>query len=121
MKTERMTFLMTAADKAAITERAANLHIPASELVRRAVDSYDPDAPEAELKELAEALRDVVEATDAKLDDALARLDAFEAYFAAREDLTAEIRAEVEAGDLHWPFGDDTPQPTRRQAAGRTL
>lgn len=120
MKTERMTFLMTAADKAAITERAANLHIPASELVRRAVDSYDPDAPEAELKELAAALRDVVEATDAKLDDALGRLDAFEAYFAAREDLATEIRAEVETGDLHWPF-DDTPQPTRRQAAGRRL
>lgn len=74
MKTERMTFVMTPEDKAKITERAAALHLPASELIRRAVARYRPEESEDEevLLRVAEELEASVAATDRKLDETLA-------------------------------------------------
>jgi hypothetical protein len=74
MKTERMTFVMTPEDKAEITKRAFELEIPASELIRRAVDRYEPDddVDEKVLLRIAEELEGSAKATERKLDDALA-------------------------------------------------
>ncbi len=116
MKTERMTFVMTPEDKAKITGRAAKLHIPASELIRRAVDSYDPDVEGDDTQALADELKAVVEATDRKLDMALSRLAAFETYFAQRDALRRQVRAEVEASGLKWPFGSQGTAAADRKA-----
>lgn len=74
MKTERMTFVMTPEDKAEITRRAAELHIPASELIRRAVDRYEPgdEVDEKMLLRVAEELEAAAKATEKKLHEALA-------------------------------------------------
>lgn len=116
MKTERMTFVMTPEDKAKITGRAAKMHIPASELIRRAVDSYDPDVEGDEIQMLAGELKAVVDATDRKLDTALSRLAAFEAYFAQRDDLRLQVRAEVATSGLKWPFGGPGAADAGRKA-----
>lgn len=47
MKTERMTVLVTPEQKAAILARAASLGLSAGEMVRRAVESYEPSAASA--------------------------------------------------------------------------
>ena len=72
MKTERMTFVMTPEDKAEIARRAAELHIPASELIRRAVAGYDPDYDEEVLLRLAEELEASAAETEKMLDETLA-------------------------------------------------
>ena len=85
MKTERLTFLMTPEDKAAITARASELHIPASELVRRAVEAYDPERDEEALAVLADQLAAVVDKTEEKVDAAVAELKKMRTYFAELE------------------------------------
>ncbi len=75
MKTERMTFVMSPEDKAEITDRAARLHIPASELIRRAVARYEPDDDESVLLRVAEELEESVKQTDQKLDEAIAAVN----------------------------------------------
>jgi len=47
MKTERMTVLVTPEQKAAILARASSLGLSAGEMVRRAVESYQPSAANA--------------------------------------------------------------------------
>jgi hypothetical protein len=47
VKTERMTVLVTPKQKAAILARAQSLGLSAGEVVRRAVESYEPTAPGA--------------------------------------------------------------------------
>ena len=47
MKTDRLTLLISPADKAAINGRAESLGISVSELVRNAALAYDPDEEEA--------------------------------------------------------------------------
>lgn len=71
MRTQRMTFVMTPEDKAEIMKRAAELEIPASELIRRAVDRYDPDYDEELLLHLAEELETSTTETERLLDEAL--------------------------------------------------
>lgn len=44
MKTERMTVLVTAEQKSAILARAERLGLSVGEMVRRAVETYDPSA-----------------------------------------------------------------------------
>ena len=72
MKTERMTFLLAPEVKATITSLAETMKIPTSELVRRAIDAYDPEQDEAVLSALADELETATKATDLALDDALA-------------------------------------------------
>ena len=74
MKTERITILATPTFKAAISKRAQALRIPTSELVRRAVESYDPDHDEESLNLLVEELEQATKKTEKKLDEALAEL-----------------------------------------------
>ena len=75
MKTERMTFVMSPEDKAEITDRAARLQIPASELIRRAVARYEPDDDEAVLLRVAEELQQSIKRTDKTLDEAIAAVN----------------------------------------------
>ena len=56
MKTERLTILLTAAEKAELSSRADAMGISASELVRLAVRHYDPEVDEQELRELVDEL-----------------------------------------------------------------
>ena len=91
MKTERMTFILTPEDKAEITERAAQLDISASELVRRAVSRYEPDAEvdEKVLLHVAEELEASAARTERKLDEALT---------AVRDTISQLRRSSHEAG-----------------------
>jgi chromosome condensin MukBEF ATPase and DNA-binding subunit MukB len=58
MKTERMTILVTPEQKAAILARAERLGMSAGEMVRRAVESYDPAAVPDEDQAVLDALAD---------------------------------------------------------------
>lgn len=74
MRSARMTVLLTPESKAAIERRARSLGIPTAELARRAIEAYDPDREEEELRRLSAELARVVDATDAQVDAALAQL-----------------------------------------------
>jgi predicted trehalose synthase len=85
MKTERMTILVTPEQKAAILARAERLGVSAGEMVRRAVESYDPaagsdedqavfDALADELFAAAEAARTALRAANEELQSTLQQL-----------------------------------------------
>jgi ABC-type transporter Mla subunit MlaD len=76
MKTERMTVLVTPEQKAAILARAQSLGLSAGEVVRRAVESYDPkagsiDEDEAVLNALASELFAAAKSARAALNEAI--------------------------------------------------
>lgn len=76
MKTDRLTLLISPADKAAIHARAETLGISVSELVRRAALDYDPELRdekaqlEALLEEVELALGRIEDNLDAMIEDA---------------------------------------------------
>jgi predicted DNA-binding protein len=86
MKTERMTFLLTPEVKATITSLAGRMNIPTSELVRRAIDAYDPELDDAVLSALADELQSATKATDRTLDEALASVKDTLAHLRERRD-----------------------------------
>lgn len=96
---------VTPEEKAAIEAQAAALNLSTSEMVRRAVASYDTEFDEAEFQALADELHAVAVATEKTLDAALAQLDALEFALADKEPLRREARAELEAEGVVWPFG----------------
>ena len=104
MKSERINLLVTPEEKAAIEARAAALEISTSEMVRRAVASYDPELDAPELQALADELRRVAEVTESRVDAALAELEGFEAALANKASLKRSVLAELEAEGLTWPF-----------------
>ncbi|MGH8579499.1 MAG: hypothetical protein ACREVK_05020 [Gammaproteobacteria bacterium] len=88
MKTERLTILVSANEKKAITAQAKVLNITASEVVRRAVAQYRPE--EDEEQRLLNALADELEASARRAQLALSaarkELEATRAYFAAKRE-----------------------------------
>ncbi len=66
MKTDRLTLLISPADKAAINARASSLGISVSELVRKAALDYDPEMGTEQQK---------LEALLSELEAALDRID----------------------------------------------
>jgi hypothetical protein len=70
MKTDRLTLLISPADKAAINARAETLGVSVSELVRRAALDYDPEEAEArrELETLLPQIAAAVERMHATFD-----------------------------------------------------
>ena len=104
MRSERVNLLVTPEEKASIEARAAALNISTSEMVRRAVASYDPEFEESELQVLADELSSVVAATEESLDTALSQLDALGAFLADKASLRRAARAELEADGIVWPF-----------------
>lgn len=83
LRSQRMTMLLTREAKEAIDRRAAALGITASELARRAIETYDPARDDAALDVLAGELARVVEATEVQVDAALAELAAMRRALAA--------------------------------------
>lgn len=77
MKTDRLTLLITPADKAAIAARADALGLPVSEFVRRASAAYDPDEEDAraELQAFMPEFRETVDEIHATFERMIARLD----------------------------------------------
>jgi hypothetical protein len=117
MKTDRMTLLVTPNEKAELAARASALGISASELVRRAVQSYDPEFDEAALQELVDELADAVARTEVKLEATLAKVAAYEEVLADKESLRAAARAELEASGVAWPFDSPRKGKTSRATA----
>lgn len=105
MKSDRMTLLVTPDEKAELAARARVLGISASELVRRAVRTYDPDVERDELMSLAGELAGVAARMEKKLDATLAKVAAHDKALADKPGLKAAARAELEASGLAWPFG----------------
>lgn len=77
MKTERMTVLVTPEQKTAILTRAQTLGLSAGEMVRRAVESYEPvKADEAALDALGQALQNAAKEARKAIADAQRELRA---------------------------------------------
>ena len=104
MKSERINLLVTPEEKASIEARAAALNLSTSEMVRRAVASYDPEIDEGELQALADELRAVAAATDENVNAAIAKLESLEVFLADKTSFKQTMRAELEAERLVWPF-----------------
>jgi hypothetical protein len=88
MKTDRLTLLISPAEKAAINARANFLGISVSELVRRAALDYQPD--EASMKAEIEVMLPEVEAA---LERIHATFDRIEANSAAHRREMEEMRS----------------------------
>ena len=84
--TERVTTLMTPTEKAALEIKARQAGISVGELVRRSVDSYDPEETVslAQLAALAAELERSNREAAAALDRALASVAATQEQLAAR-------------------------------------
>lgn len=120
MKTDRLTLLVTPDEKAEIGARADAMGISTSELVRRAVRSYDPELDTDAVQTLADELALVVKGTEKKVDAALAQLSRFEAFFADPDARRAEAQAALEREELEWPFEVPVAPKSRRKAAPKT-
>ncbi|TDI46185.1 MAG: ribbon-helix-helix protein, CopG family [Acidobacteria bacterium] len=104
MRSERINLLVTPEEKAAIEAQAAALNLSTSDMMRRAVASYDPEFDESELQALADELSLVVAATEESLDTALRQFDALGAFLADKASLRRAARAAHEAEGVVWPF-----------------
>lgn len=83
--TERVVVLMTPEDKRALEERAKAAGISVGELVRRAVEAYDPAGEEAEqVDAMLRHIKQMGEEILAGLDAATAQVRATRAYLAER-------------------------------------
>lgn len=81
---ERIVVQTTPEEKRAIFERAKELDIPVSELMRRAASSYEPD--DEELVALAEAAEASAKRSMLMLDDTLAYIAQSNTRIAAMEE-----------------------------------
>jgi hypothetical protein len=96
MKTERMTLLISPADKAAISARAEGLGMSVSELVRTAALDFDPDeaASRAEVEALLPEFRTSISNMHISFERMVARLDEGERRRTEME--TPEYRARIQ-------------------------
>jgi hypothetical protein len=101
VKTERLNLLISPDAKAEIAARASALNLSTSELIRRAVASYEPAADDAELQALARELLETVARTEQALDAAVRRLEHLEQTLERCRD---EVRDEVRESAERWPF-----------------
>jgi hypothetical protein len=101
MKTDRLTLMVSPADKAAINARATSLGISVSELVRQAALGFDPEeaTAKAELEALMPEFEGAVDRILATLDRMLAKADAFEERMEhlRSPEYREQVRREVEA------------------------
>lgn len=87
MKTERLVILLSPEEKQAITGKAKALKLSAGEMVRRAVESYHPDAVEESLLgALADELKNSAAESKTSLEEALKELGETRQYFAGKRD-----------------------------------
>lgn len=104
MKSQRLNLLVTPEEKALIEERARQNGMSASELVRRAVVSFDPAVDMEELRALAQELAGVAERMDQKLTARLVEIEDLRRQLADKDALKAAAIAELEASGRTWPF-----------------
>ncbi len=101
MKTDRLTLLVSPADKAAIVARAEQLGISVSELVRQAALGYDPDDIEAKhaLESMLPEFSAAISRMDAAFDRMIERGEAHEARMAHLQssDYREQVRARLAA------------------------
>ena len=84
MKTERMTILVTPAQKQAIAAQAKKLNVSAGEVIRRAVEGYRHNDEEIVLNALADELDRAVKEARHALKDALGETRRTIEHFAAK-------------------------------------
>jgi phosphotransacetylase len=82
--TERVVVLMTPAEKRTLERKAKRIGASAAELVRRSVESFDPDADETEIEHMLEILTQSHQKTLAALDRAEREVAETRAYFSAK-------------------------------------
>ncbi len=111
-KTVRLNLMVSPEEKADIDERAKRASLTTSELIRRAVEIYDPEVDMDELRALAEELAEVADRMEKKLKANLAAIAKLRDQLADKEALKAAAIAELEATGQVWPF--DVPERTRR-------
>ena len=109
MKTERMTLLVTPAEKALIAERAAALNISASEFVRKAVTYLDPEDLRTleELEALMPEFNAAIERMRSNVAAAIAAQDVHERNFAwlRSDEYRDQVRREVaEDASIDWEW-----------------
>jgi hypothetical protein len=86
MRTERMTILVTPAQKAAITQRAKALQLSAVEVIRRAEENYRPSSgEEVILDALATDLRRSAGEARQSINEAFTELQTTLSYFEAKQ------------------------------------
>ena len=112
-RTVRINLLVSPEEKADIVARAKTAKMTTSELVRRAVVSYDPEVDMDELEALAEELAGVVARTEKKLDENLAAISSLREQLADEDALKAAVAAELSASGGQWPFGPSDPGKER--------
>lgn len=84
MKTERITILVTPAQKQAISAKAKKLNVSTGEVIRRAVESYRHNNEEIVLNALADELNRSVKEARHALKDALAETRRTIEHFATK-------------------------------------
>ena len=84
MKTERMTILVTPAQKQAIATQAKNLNVSAGEVIRRAVEGYRHNDEEIVFNALADELNRAVKEVRHALKGALSETRRTLDHFAAK-------------------------------------
>jgi len=84
MKTQRMTILVTPAQKQAIGIQAKKLNVSAGEVIRRAVEGYRHNDEEIVLNALADELNRAVKEARQALKDALRETRRTLEHFAAK-------------------------------------
>lgn len=87
---ERIVVQATAQDKKAIAEKAKQLDLPVSELMRRGAFAYESSASDAELGALADAAKHASDRAGAAIDDALSFIEASNQRIAAMESEAAQ-------------------------------
>ena len=112
-KTVRLNLMVSPEEKATIDARAKRANLTTSELVRRAVEIYDPEVDMEALSALAEELGAVAERMERKLDANLAAIAALRSRLNDRAALKAAATAELEASGQVWPF--DVPAIGQRR------
>ena len=118
MKTERLNLLLSPEEKALLDERAKGAGMTASEFVRRALGTYDPEVDMEELRALAQELAGVADRMEKRLDANLSAIAELRERLADRDALKAAALAELNATDRLWPF--DLPDSTPRFEAAES-
>ncbi|MGE5567167.1 MAG: hypothetical protein ACM3YN_13565 [Parcubacteria group bacterium] len=70
MKTERLTILVTPEEKAAMTARAAEMHVSTSEMLRLAFDAFEEPTNQQLLDALGKELQAAAARAHTRLDEA---------------------------------------------------
>ena len=101
MKTDRLTLLISPADKAAINARATSLGISVSELVRQAALGFDPEeaTAKAELEAIMPEFEGAVDHILATLDRMLEKADMHDVEMARLRspEYREQVQRDVEA------------------------